>query len=138
ILTALRQPIDTLLDLARASVQIVSVRWVRRVPSVVTETVTDSHGAEKTITYTVWNEIETDEFLGPTTVAAHELLALTASNLAFGWRDTSRSPRKDGIYGDGKQAEAPADPFERQTYRLDGRDPDGDDAHHPPPSAAFI
>lgn len=125
--TGYLQPIDVLLDLAQATAQVTSLQAVEITRHTVTETTTDPRGHPVTRTYEETEETSTSYALTPQAAASHAPLALAAARFAFRARDTRRSPRKDGVSGNGAPV-GPADPITQLTYRFDAGDPDGTNA----------
>ena len=101
-----------------------------------TETV-NTNGTFDTWSHDETYEVDTLYALSGTAAQQHEPLALLAIRQALAGRDRRRAPARDGIRADGSLAGA-ADPVTLLHYQLDGTDPDGQDAAHPPAKAAFV
>ena len=123
LLTAYTQPIDVLIDLAGAAVQVSAVQAIQVIRHQITEEITSPTGHPTTISYTLEEEVETTTGLSGPTAAAVQPLALSAVRLGLNWRDIRRAPRRDGVSATGGATGQP-DPLTVQTYLLDGTDPD--------------
>jgi hypothetical protein len=135
--TAITRPLDLLLDLSKATVEVTGLRATEVVSHTVTDTFIDSKGHPHTRTTVEREEVDTIYAITPPTAAPHTALALMAARFMLGGLDVIRSPRKDGCFGDTNWSGMPPDPIDILTYRLDGGDPDGDSAQKPAPKAVY-
>jgi hypothetical protein len=122
ILSAYGLPLDVLVDLSQASVQVTGLRSVETITRTETLTTEGQHGQTIFSKSTYDEEVVTEHALSQLAAADSELLCLTAARLGLNSRDTRRSPRKDGV--DRKGAPWPADRIDVQTYLFDDADPD--------------
>jgi hypothetical protein len=134
--TAYQQPIEILVDLTLTTAQVSAVHALEIKQRTVTETV-NTNGTFDTWSHEETYEVDTLYALSGTAAQLHEPLVLLAIRQALAGRDRRRAPTRDGIRADGSLAGA-ADPVTVLRYQLDGTDPDGQDAGHPPAKAAFV
>jgi hypothetical protein len=134
--TAYQQPIEVLVDLTTTTAQVSAVHTLETKQRTVTETV-NTNGTFDTWSHEETYEVDTPYALSGSVAQLHEPLALLAVRQALAGRDRRRAPTRDGIRADGSLA-GTADPVTLLRYQLDGTDPDGQDAAHPPAKAAFV